>query len=111
MIELEFSIIQIYQGPIQEVFANYSDSILYYPYRNGDSHFFNSCCVHCAIVRYYDLPLDFYLVKKEHYELLFCKSCWENIESEHEKRNIKFDTEYFCYEEIIKDDENPDLKK
>ena len=81
MMEPEFSNHANIQGDqFEKVFANYSDAIIHYPYWNRDSHFFNSCCVHCGIVRYYDLSMDYYLVKKEYYEQLFCKKCWEEIE-------------------------------
>ena len=55
--------------------------------------------------------MDYYLVKKDCYNLLFCKVCWENIESEHAKRrDIKFDREFYCHKEIIEDLENPELE-
>ena len=58
--------------------------------------------------------MDYYLVKKDCYELLFCKDCFEEIERQHMKRKsvqVKFDTEYYCYEQIIKEFENPDLEQ
>ena len=95
----------------EKVFENISDAILHYQYWNRDSHFFNSCCLNCGIIRWYDIPRDYYLVKKDCYNLLFCKGCWENIESEHAKRGIKFNTEFYCYEKIIKEIESPDLER
>src|SRR5688500_3894621 len=96
----------------EKVFSNISDTILHYPYWDRNSNFFDSCCLNCGIIRYYDLPMDYYLVKKDYYELLFCKDCWEEIERQHLKRkSVKFDTEYYCYEEIIKGIESPELEK
>ena len=96
----------------EKVFSNISDAILYYPYWNRDSHFFDSCCFSCGIIRYYDLPMDYYPVKKPCYELLFCKNCWEEIKSEHAKRKgVKFETEKYVYQEIIKELESLDLEQ
>lgn len=97
----------------EKIFAKISDAILHYPYWNRDNHFFDSCCIHCGIIRYYDIPKDYYLVKKEYYELLFCKDCWEEIESEHAKRRkgVKFQTEKYVYEQIIKEIESSDLER
>ncbi len=98
----------------EKVFANISDAILHYPYwGHMGSNFFNSCCNNCGIIRYLHLPLDFYLVKKDFYELLFCSNCWKEIEKQHMKRrkDIKFDTEYYCYEQIIKEIESPELEQ
>ena len=93
----------------ETVFRYISDAILHYKYWSRDSNFFSCCCFDCGIIRYYDLSLDFYLVKKDCFDLLFCKKCWENIESEHAKRRrrggLKFETEYYCYEEIIREKE------
>ena len=103
---------KIPEEDFEKVFANISYAILHYPYWDRDSNFFNSCCRNCGLIRYYDLPLDFYLVKKDCYELLFCKDCWEEIERQHMKRKgIKFDTEFYYYEEIIKGIESPDLEQ
>lgn len=97
----------------EKVFANISDTILHYQWWSHlVSNFFNSCCNNCGIIRYLDLPLDFYLLKKDFYELLFCKDCFEEIEKQHMKRKyIKFDTEFYCYEQIIKEIESPDLEQ
>jgi hypothetical protein len=95
----------------EKVFSNISEAILYYPYWNRDSHFFDSYCFSCGTIRYYDIPRDYYLVKKDCYNLLFCKDCFEEIETQHMKRGIIFDTEYYCYEEIIKEYENPELEQ
>ena len=46
--------------------------------------------------------MDYYLVKKDCYELLFCSKCWENIEVQSAKRDVKFKTEKYVYEEILK---------
>jgi hypothetical protein len=97
------------EDQFEKVFANISDAILHYQYWDRDSHFFNSCCIHCGTIRYYDIPMDFYLVKKDCYELLFCKDCFEEIEKQHMKRGIRFEVEFYCYEEIIKEIESPDL--
>ena len=95
----------------EKVFSNISDAILHYPYWDRNSNFFRTCCLNCGIIRYNDFPLDFYLVKKDYYDLLFCSSCWENIEAQSAKRDVKFDTKYYCYKEIIRDIECPELEQ
>lgn len=55
--------------------------------------------------------MDYYLVKKDCYELLFSSKCWENMEVQSAKRDVKCKTEKYVYEEIIKDLENPDLEQ
>lgn len=93
----------ISEQDFEQIFANIEDAILHYPYWDRNSHFFNSCCMNCGVIIYYDLPIDYYLVKKEYYDLLFCKDCWEDIAFQSAKKGVKFETEYYCYVEIIKD--------
>ena len=59
------------------------------------------------------MPIDFFLVKKDCYDLLFCSKCWEEIESEHAKRRkgVKFSTEKYVYEKVLKEIESPDLEQ
>ena len=90
----------------EKVFANIEDAILHYPYWNRDNNFFRTCCINCGVIRYYNLPLDFYLVKKEYFDLLFCSQCWEEIESISKRKGIKFNTEKYVYEQVIKEIEN-----
>lgn len=93
------------------VFKYISDTILHYPYWSKDSNFFRNYCENCGIIRYLELNMDFHLVKKDCYELLFCSKCWEEIERQSAKRGVKFETEKYVYEEIIKEIESPDLEK
>jgi hypothetical protein len=72
---------EITPDQFEKVFGNISDVILHYPYWDRDSHFFDSCCLNCGIIRYYDLPMDYYLLKKDCYDLLFCSKSWKNIVS------------------------------
>ena len=103
---------KIPEEDFEKVFANISDAILHYPYWDRDSNFFNSCCRNCGLIRYYDLPLDFYLVKKDCDELLFSSKCWEDIERRHMKRKgLKFQRMKYVYEQIIKEIESPDLER
>ena len=98
----------------EQVCANISDAILNYRYwGHRDSNFFNCCCMHCGVIRYYDLSLDFYRVKKDCYDLLFCKDCWEEIERQHimKRKGVKFETEKYVYEQVIKEIESPDLER
>lgn len=65
----------------EQVFSNISDAILHYEWwGHMGSNFFDSYCINCGTIRYYDIPRDYYLVKKDCYNLLVCKDCWEEIE-------------------------------
>jgi hypothetical protein len=99
------------ESEFSNVFKYISDAFQHYPYWNRDSNFFRNYCDDCGIIRYLELNTDFYVVKKEYYDLFFCSKCWEEIKTQSAKRNVNFDTKYYCYEEIIKELESPDLEK
>jgi hypothetical protein len=75
----------------ENVFQNITDAILHYQYWSRENNFFNCCCINCGIIRYHDLPLDFYLIKKEYHDLLLCGNCFTEIRNQNLKRNMIFE--------------------